>query len=175
MRKKLPAKLRTKLKPALALGRFPDDNAASEAAAMAIIDAFAYDLDHNVGSLAPANLRRAAALIRLWSDMQGDGLLVGVAANQPELAAIAAEAAKAFGLASARKQLEKVVACIPPDVLKLDDPGDRLDWYESAAGAKLAAKLEKLEEMISDSDFGYTVMWACLRQAGAHPDEFFAR
>lgn len=147
MPKVLPASVAEQLQASLAKGKVPKRGTpAAEAFDTAFMDFYSV-LEHTWSKKAqPLHWRRAAALITFWLAIPGDGLLIGIACNQPEVVPAALAAAKSLKLARITKYITQVAACIPPAIHKLKDPEDRLIWYESSKGVALAAKLSKLED-----------------------------
>jgi hypothetical protein len=171
---KLPASMHHKLRAALAPGRIPktDDPGYDD-----VFDIWG-ELWTTIGNawedpLQSRTRRHVAALVDLWSAIPPDGLLVGVAVNQPEVVPVAIEAAEAMELPHVRPMLEQISDCIPPEVLFIDDVEDRLSWYQEEEHEPLAERLAELEEEAQDGPFASELMLACLNRTLAEPREFF--
>lgn len=127
----------------------------------------------NARSKVHESVHYALTLNNLWTAIQTDGLLIGVAVNHPELAFASFEVAHLLNLPKAKRFLKKVSACIPNKVLKMSID-DRLDWYESKDGKKLANRLNTLDDHDDEvDDFGQEAILACIECMLDNPDQFF--
>lgn len=106
------------------------------------------------------------------SYFKADGLVTGVAMNDPELLAAAIEGAKAMKLEKVAKILEKAAKQFPPRS-SWKSSRKRDAWFETAAGEKAAAKLADLENQLSDAEGRVGFVARCLKYALANPSEFF--
>jgi hypothetical protein len=117
--------------------------------------------------------RHVSALCDFWGNICMDGLIVGVAINDPGLVAAAQEAAAAMKLKKAQGILDKVAVCVPAQVTKLKSVDKRLAWYQSPKNEPLVAKLDKLDARINENDFIVELQEAIFRRLLAEPAEFF--
>jgi len=117
--------------------------------------------------------REVAALVDFWSAICTEGLLLGVAVNQPDLLAAAKEVAASMNLSACMSVFDRVQKCIPPEVQAITEVDARLRWYEAKKNAKFGRTLETLEEEASEGEFGTELLEACMRRILAKPAEFF--
>jgi hypothetical protein len=175
MPKKLPAATLPKLRAALASGKVP---AYGEPNDDLVSDIWGDDLpdilqDSWRKPKAPPARRHLSALTEFWGNICGDGLVVGVAINDPGLVPASQEAAAAMKLKTVSRILARVAKCVPDEVLKLKNLDKRLAWYESKKGQAQAAKLEQLEELVNKQDFIDELQVGIFRRLLAEPKEFF--
>ena len=175
---KLPAPTHERLRKALASGNLPEDPA--EPGYNDVYDIYGELWESLAGAWersgeSPAR-RHVSALIDVWSAIPTDGLLVGVAVNQPEVVAAAIEAARFMKLKTCAELLARIHECIPGEVSSRSEPTSRHEWYDGGKkGRKLAAQLEELEGIAQDGEFGTELLEACFRRVLAEPAEFFER
>lgn len=119
--------------------------------------------------------RRYLALTHVNALAKSDGLLTGVAVNDPKLISACADTADALGLDELAELLAEAVTLLPPGWEHPSSTTDPLHWYRSPEGSKAAQRLEALEERFHSTEpvGGYTE--TCLRYALQHADEFFER
>lgn len=158
---KLPRSTHVKLQSLLAKGKLPK------------ADSTAYDdLDTIFGDLAESlagkwekprvsnTVSYIAALTDHWSTIPGDGLVTGVAVNQPRIVA---------------RLFKRIQRYFPTRIITMKSSGKRLAWYSAGVGAKHAANLERIEEGLFDSDkFGSELMLGCFQRVLFEPAKFFA-
>lgn len=172
--RKLPATAHAKLAAAFASGKIPDGGDPGYNDFWDIYSDLEPALDDDWANPAASTARRhVSALVSLGNAIPADGLTVGVACNQPGIVAVAIEAADAMNLASIRPTLAKIQACIPPNILALDDAGDRQEWYGSPVGEPLAEKLEAIEQEDEEGELGTVLLEAAVRRVLAQPRESF--
>lgn len=175
MPKKLPARDHERLKQAVASGQMLETGSPHNDFFLGELwydlkDAFEDDIiDPGAG---PAR-RHVGTLMVFWDAVVYDGVLIGVACNQPGIVAVALDAARAMGLPKLADVIARIQACIPAEVLSLEDPFDRADWYGSDKGQPLADRLEKLEEEVDSGENVDLLMRACAARILAEPTEFF--
>ena len=172
---KLPASMHAQLANALSKGAIPEHGEPGYDAFFDVFGEFAATLwEDATNPNAPPIRRHVAALIAIWSAIPPDGVLVGVACNQPEVVPVAIEAAESLQLPTVAAALRAIADCIPKEVTAMPDPSERLDWYGSANGEKSATRLEALyDELTEDEALTNTLMLTCMQQTLAHPTEFF--
>jgi len=172
---KLPRSTLRKFEAGIAQGTIPEpDDAAHDGFFSAWSDLWTSLGEDWSKAQASRARREVAALVELSNAVPGDGLVVGIACNQPRLVELAIDAAGSMKQAKLLTALKKIATHIPDAVMSLDHPGARLEWYESRAGKAHAAALEKLEERVQDEDITNSLMLACVRRVIAEPEEFFA-
>lgn len=175
MPKKLPARDHEQLKQAVASGTMLENGSPHNDF---FLGEFWYDLQNAVQDeitdpgANPAR-RHVGALMAFWDAIPADGVLTGVACNQPEIVAVALDAARAMDLPKIADVIARIQECIPAEVLALGDPGDRADWYDSETGQPSADRLERLEEEFDSGDNVDQLMNACAARILAEPNEFF--
>lgn len=174
MSKKLPKAKHNKLVKALSSGRLPDHG---EPGYNDVYDIFG-DLSIALGEVwtdknASPVRRHVSALVDFWSAIAFDGLRVGVACNQPHVVPAAIEAAGRLKLPALKRVLTRVQRHIPPSILALEDPEDRLNWYDSRDGEAHARALEELEAEIQDPRLADRLILTILRQTLDEPAEFY--
>ncbi|MCC6677247.1 MAG: hypothetical protein IT436_08885 [Phycisphaerales bacterium] len=121
---------------------------------------------------APQARREVAALIELSRAVPFDGVVVGIACNQPGLVAAARGAARSMSMPAVGKVLDEMARHVPPEVIALDDPSARLGWYQSEAGAGHAEALEALDERVEE-EISEELMLGCLRRVIRERGLFF--
>jgi len=170
----LPAAAHAKLSKALAAGTLPDEGDAGDDDVSEIHMDLASALDSAWSDPNASTPRRhVSALIDFWLAVPGDGLLVGVAVNQPGVVAAAIKAAQDLKLPGVLTKLKKIQPHIPAKVLDIDDAEERFAWYESAKGQAHAEALEDLESDLEEAGFINEIVLAPLLLALKHPAEFF--
>lgn len=122
---------------------------------------------------APAARREVAALIELSRAVPFDGVVVGIACNQPGLVGAARKAAAAMSMPKVGKLLDDMARHVPAAVLALKDPEERLSWYQSDAGSAHAEALEGLEEQVQEEEISDELMLGCLRRVIRERAQFF--
>lgn len=172
---KLPASMHAQLANALSKGSIPEHGEPGYDAFYDVFGEFAAILwEDATNPNAPQVRRHVAALIAIWSAIPHDGVLVGVACNQPEVVPVAIEAAESLQLPTVVAGLRAIADCIPNEIVVLPDPSDRLEWYGSSKGDKAATRLEALyDELTEDESFATALMLTCMQQTLANPTEFF--
>lgn len=128
--------------------------------------------DWEEAGVSPAR-RDVAALIELSRAVPFDGVLVGIACNQPNLVAVARSAASSMKLPLVSKVLDDMASHITPQVLAQDDPAARLAWYQSDAGAAHADALAALDERVEEPEVMDELMMNCLKRVIRERAEFF--
>ncbi len=121
----------------------------------------------------PQVRRDVAALVAVWETIPFNGVLVGVAANQPGVVAVAVDAARRMKLATVSKVLKDMQAHVPKSVVEMEDAESRLEWYQSSSGRGSAEALEKIEERINEGDFAEQLLLGVFQGVLAEPAEFF--
>jgi hypothetical protein len=172
--KKLPAETRTTLQAALASGKLPGD--PDDAGYDDVYSAFG-ELAEALGEAwadpkATPTQRSVAALLGFWEAIPWDGLVVGIAANQPGVVGVALAAAKSMKLPVVAQYLKEVQSHIPAVVIEMDDCVPRNNWYQTPDGEKHAAALEKLEHEIQEGEFGTELLLGALQRVLAEPKDF---
>lgn len=124
---------------------------------------------------APAARRQVGALTGIWDAICCDGLLVGVAVNQPESVELARQGAAAMGLSALKPLLDRVAACVPAEVIAIEDVGERLAWYQADEREAMTSELESLEEEIQDEEPATAMMVGCIKRVLAEPALFFEK
>jgi hypothetical protein len=174
---KLPNKALVTLKQVVAAGKLPEpeDSIYNE-----VFDVWGDLLSEFGGEWEKASASKArrevSALVDFWSAIPTDGLVIGIAVNQPGVVATAIDAAKSMKLASLVPLLEQIKKHIPSTVVAMSDVDKRMEWYESAKGESHAAQLGELEEVAQEqAEFGTAIMLGCFRRLTEEPGEFFEK
>lgn len=117
--------------------------------------------------------RRYLALSHLNALTKSEGLLTGVAINDPELIVACVDTAEAISLTDLAGLLEEAAALLAPGWDNPASPPDPRNWYRSPEGARAAQRIEAIEERFHHVEpiGGYTEI--CLRFALEHTDDFF--
>lgn len=170
---KLPHATKLKLEAALAPGKLPESS--SDPGYDDVFEAFG-ELVTEFGAAwedpdaTPAQ-RDVGALVSFWECIPWNGLLVGVAVNQPGVVAAALNAAK--NLPVVARFLTDIQTHIPAIVVEMGDVEERLRWYESPEGEPHAAALADLEHAIQKGEFGEELLLGSLRRTVAESSDFY--
>ena len=172
---KLPNQMYSNLKAALASGKLPEDSSTRE-----------YDVVYDTfGELAQSLLddwtkpsvsqtrREVSALVGFWEAIPFDGVLIGVAVNQPAIVPASIQAAKSMRLGSVTTLLEEMQSHVPASVIDIEDAEGRIEWYESEDGRGSAAALAQIEEKLNEGDFAEQLLLGVFQRVLAEPEEFF--
>jgi hypothetical protein len=116
--------------------------------------------------------RRVAALVSFHNALPFDGILTGVAVNQPGVIAVGIEAAQAEGAVELVGYLKEIAGCIPAELVSLEDVEQRLSYYDSDAGQRLASRLQHLAGRYYDDGHSTRLMKVCLQRVLRQPTEF---
>ncbi|MFZ4576060.1 MAG: hypothetical protein ACOYN0_16870 [Phycisphaerales bacterium] len=172
---KLPSSMKTKLANSLSKGSLPELDEPGYNDFFDVFGKFAATLWEDATNPHASQVRRhVAALVTLWSAIPADGVLTGVACNQPEVVPVAIEAAEALRLPNVAEGLRAIADCIPQEVAALPSPSDRLECYNSPRGQESADRLESLYDILTEDEaFGTALMIGTMQQTLAAPSEFF--
>lgn len=171
---KLPATSLSNLKSALASGSIPDFGQPGYDDLFDVWDELGMSLAEDWANAKASPARReVSALTDLHNSIAPDGVLVGVICNQAPVVAPAIAAAASMRLPAVAELLKELAGHIPATILEMDDPEDRLNWYDSPEGVEHSEALEDLEERLQHERIVTDLMLACCRRVINESAEFF--